>query len=236
MKRIHLRLPGTGGIHIPTLRDAAVAIATWAVDGNRGRGLHDPVHEFVTEGRRAQYEKALAAKVPWALKMEKAGAYASCGDLAHALLMLLGVRDERVLNRGDEGGRLPWYAGPNISRLVRSPWYVSASENGLPEPGDILHVSGPHHVSVLIAKLSPDQWTDANYGQPYGCMRVRPLRDVSGGLLVGGRKLAGWVSLGLLATAGAIVESAIVPDLFEGGQPDDNPYPEDVLFDWSLLG
>ena len=225
MKRILLRPPGTSGIHLPTVRAAAVALGRYAVDDGRGRAVGDPVHEQITEGRRLQYERALAAGAEWARKMP--AGYSSCGDLAHWLLLCLGVRNETTLNRGDDGGVHPWLAGPNMSRLVRSPWYVPASERGMPDDGDILHVAAPDHVSVLLEQVSPDQWLTADYGQPDGRQRVCQVRDVSQGIMVRGRVLQGWVSLGLLATSGALVESAIVPDDFVGGTPDDNPHPED---------
>lgn len=171
--------------------------------------------------------------------MSKFGGYSSCGDLAHWLLLCLGCRDEIVLNRSDDGGEVPWKAGPNIFRLATSPWYIHASEYGIPDDGDILHVqraSGTgDHVSVLLSKDSPDRWTTADYGQPHGRLKDCELRDVSRGLQVRGRLLVGWVSLGLVVTLGALTESAIVPDDFEGGVDDDNPYVEGLPVDWAVL-
>lgn len=235
MKRIRLHPPGTSGIDLPTVRRAAVALANYAVDGKHGRHPPDPIHSWVTEGRREQYEQALAAGAPWAVNMSKLGGYSSCGDLAHWLLFCLGCRDERVVNRGDDGGAKPWFPGPNISRLKGSKWYVHASENGMPADGDVLHVAPPHHVCVLLQQVSPMQWVSADYGQPHGELEVCQLRDVSQGLHVRGRLLKGWVSLGLLVTSGALTESAIVPNSFDGGVPDDNPYSEDLPVDWAGL-
>jgi hypothetical protein len=222
------------GVDLPTVRAAAVAIARWAVDDDRGRAIGDPVHEWVTEGRRSQYERALAAGAAWAQRMP--AGYSSCGDLAHWMLMLLGVRHERIVNRGDDGGLVGWAVGANLSRLTKSRWYVPASENGLPEVGDILHVSAPEHVCVLLDQVSRDQWVTADYGQPHGQRRVCQLRDTATGLQVRGRMLVGWVSLGLVATSGGLEESALVPDSFQGGVLDDNPYDEELAVPEGVVG
>lgn len=223
MRRVYLWEPGTGRVSLPLVRRAAVELATWAVDGPRGRSVGDPVHEWVTEGRRKQYETALAKGAAWAVRMTP---YSSCGDLWHWLLMLLGCRDERVVNRGDDGGIVSWAVGDNLGRLIKTPWYVTWGE---PELGDLLHVSGPDHAAVLLERTTDDQWVTADYGQPYGKRKDCPVRPVwGGGRSVRGRRLAGWVSLARLVAMGGIVESAIVPDSFVGGVVDDNPYPEDL--------
>lgn len=223
MKRVHLWQPGTGRQDINIVRSAAVALARYAVDDDRGRRTGDPVHDEVTEGRRAAYERAYAAGAAWARNMP--AGYSSCGDLAHWLLDRLGCRDERVINRTDDAGQIPWRAGVNVSRLRWAPWYVSASEHGLPEIGDVIHVMTPgvigsDHVAVLVEQTSRDQWVTADYGQPHGQLRVCQLRDVSRGLQVRGRLLMGWISLALVP----LTDSAVVPDDFVGGVEDDNPY------------
>jgi len=226
MKRVHLST-------IDDVRRAAVALATFAVDGDRGRSTHDPVHEWITEGRRAQYERALAHGYAWAKAMP--AGYSSCGDLAHWMLTMLGVRDERVVNRGDDGGVCGWAVGANLSRLVRSPWYVHASKHGMPALGDVLHVAPSDHVAVHVAPSDhvavllamPDaaQWITADYGQPCGLRRVCQLRDVATGLQVRGRVLRGWVSLDRVYAARALVAPAIVPGTFDAPL-DDNPYDD----------
>jgi len=228
MKRVILR--GVGEV-----RSAAVALAKYAVDGDRGRVVGDPVHEWITGGRRAQYERALAAGLQWAVDMP--AGYSSCGDLAHWLLLCLGVRDERFLNRSDDGGVHPWGVCTNISRLVRSPWYVDFDgELALPGVGDILRVASPgraalsEHVAVLTEIVDARQWVTADYGQPHGCRRVCPLRDTGSGLIVRGRVLQGFVSLARVVASGALIETAIVPDDCAIGEPDDNPYEEDIEY------
>lgn len=221
MKRVYLWKPGTGQLHLPTVRAAAAALARFAVDDERGRDVGDPIHEWVTEGRRTQWERAHAAGHAWA----QGTPYSSCGDLAHWMLMCLGARDELVINRGDDGGVVDWKPGPNITRLVGSRWYQT---DGVPEPGDILHVASPHHVAVLLEHVSDDQWVTADYGQPYGERRVCPVRRTASGLVVRGRILQGFVSMARVVGEGGLVESGIVPDGFVGGVADDNPYPEDL--------
>ena len=63
MKRVYL------AVEDGEVGAAAVALALFAVDGERGRRSGDPVHEWVTEGRRTQYDKALAAGASWAKNM-----------------------------------------------------------------------------------------------------------------------------------------------------------------------
>jgi hypothetical protein len=220
LKRVRLRT-------LSELRRASAAIALWAVDHERGRAVGDPVHDWVTEGRRAQYERALAAGAAWALAMP--AGYSSCGDLVHFVLWALGCRDESVINRDTDGGSVPWRVGVNVSRIVRSPWYVRFGVDAsleLPELGDALHVASPHHVAVLVDDSNAEQWLTADYGQPHGRRRVAQLRDVATGLLVRGRNLEGYVSLAEAHRAGAFVETAIVPVDCDVGELDDNPYPE----------
>lgn len=237
MKRVKLYEPeDLGRMNLDTVRGAAVALGRYAVNGPRGRGVGDPVHEWVTEGRRKQYEDALRAGAAWAIRMRDEGApYSSCGDLAHWLLLCLGVRDESVVNRNDDGGDLAWRVVVNISRLTGSPWYriVNHNTKQRPEPGDILHVQSPDHVAVLLEKTTDDQWVTADYGQPYGQIRVCPVRAIPGGLQVRGKRLVGFESLRSMVEDGALVESAIVPEDFAGGVEDDNPYSEGLPVDWS---
>lgn len=217
MKRIYLWEPGSPVLHVPTVRAAAVALARYAVNDAKGRGRDDPVHAWITEGRRTANERRRAKGSPEV-------PYSSCGDLAHWLLMCLGCRDERIVNRTDDGGVRDWAMCVNLSRLIQSPWYTT---HGEPEPGDILHVASPHHVAVLL-ETRPGQWITADYGQPYGQRRVCPVRDTYRGKLVRGRVLEGWVSLAALVDQGGLTESALVPGSFAGGVEDDNPYPEDL--------
>lgn len=232
MKRVFLVAPGEpislhGELQAnPTvLRAAAVALARFAVNAPTGRTVGDPVHEWVTEGRRKQYEDALAAGAEWAVKMAPHGGYSSCGDEAQWLLMCLGVRDERYVNRSGDGGVHPWVSGVNIARLCALPAYVKASAGQAPRPGDITHVTNADHVAVSES-FRPDlgSASSCDYGQPHAAYRERAVVQRGATWIVGGRVLAGWVDIELLR----FEESALVPDDFELGTVDDNPYPEDL--------
>jgi hypothetical protein len=226
MKRVYLWKPGEPVVHMPTLRAAAVSLATLAVDGENGRRVGDPIHEWVTEGRRQEYEWAVRNGSKWALNMEP---YSSCGDLAHWLLTMLGCRDESVVNRTDDGGVMDWMPGPNISRLVGSKFYTKGHRVN-PMLGDIIHVSSPHHVAVLIEKKSEDKWFTADYGQPYGQRKPCDIGFSRNIKYIRGRPLQGFVSLSKMVNSGAFTESAVVPDDFELGVPCDNPHNESNLW------
>lgn len=179
----------------PTLRAAAVEIARFACNGSLGRVQGDPVFDAVTEGR------------------SKWKGYSACGDLAHYVLRELGYRDERVLNRNDDGGRVPWQSGTNLSRLVfgAGPAFVWARGDLRPKPGDILYLAPPEHVCVLerldaehgrIATFDYGQWDHAT-NKPAGRGRESPFTATPSALRVGARVLRGWLDLarlpGLLA-------------------------------------
>lgn len=212
MKRVFLPTP-------ELLRTAAVMLVLFAVNGDMGRNVGDPVHEWVTEGRRREWERAHARGDAWA----QGTPYSSCGDLAHWLLMMLGCRNERYVNRTGDCGEVPWKATVNITRLVALPAYQPAKSAAgrTPQSGDILHVAGPDHVAVV------DEWneatgevTSADYGQPYGRRRKHPIVRRRSTILVGTRVLMGWVDLEQVV----LEESALVPEDFEGGEEDLNPY------------
>lgn len=232
MKRIHLVPPGERlvddegkkRIDAGVLRAAAVSIARFCVNGEVGRKVGDPVHEWVTEGRRKQYEDALRRGEAWAQKMTP---YSSCGDLGHTLIFCLGCRDEKYVNRDSDGGRTPWKVGVNISRLCSLPAYVDAKTAGArrPKPGDILHIALPDHVCVLEVwdEDGATARTD-DYGGPYGHASVKVITKRGSVLLLGKRVLMGWVDIEALE----LTETALVPDAFLEGTEDENPYPEDI--------
>lgn len=214
MKRVQLHTDAD-------VRRAAVAIARWATNDDECK-LGDPIHEWVTEGRRKQWEDARKRGDAWAQK----GSYSSCGDLAHALLFLLGCRDERLVNRTGDGGVTPWRIGANLSRIDAAPGYVKARSGLVPNDGDILHVASVYsgqqtndHVAVLesfgmVSIITHD------YGQPYGLRKVQSAHQTGGLFVIGQRRLIGWLDV----CAVNRTESAIVPDSFVGGVEDDNPY------------
>lgn len=226
MKRVYLANPGepfldNGKLVVnpEVLRAAACALSRFAVDAPKGRAVGDVVHEWVTEGRRKQWEAAHARGDAWAQGVP----YSSCGDHAHWLLMCLGVRDERYVNRDGDGGDVPWKAGVNIARLVSLPAYVNAKREPLraPRPGDILHVAAPDHVNVMLARdEASGEGETADYGAPYGIWRKVQFLTRGAVTMVGRRVLMGWVDIEALT----FDESALVPNDFAGGIADDNPY------------
>lgn len=88
-------------------REKARAFCDDAIPGGSVR-LRDPRYREVTERR------------------DPGPGYSSCGDLAHALLEHLGVR-ERWVNRASVNGRFAW--GMNINRLARRP--IGSAAGGL---------------------------------------------------------------------------------------------------------
>lgn len=172
------------------LRKAAVAIASHACGGSQGRVLGDPVFEEVTEGR-ARWPK-----------------YSACGDLPQYMLARLGLRDERILNRTDDGGAQPWSIGQNLSKLVfrSGKAFVWASVKLRPKPGDVLYVAEPEHVCVLetldesagtIATFDYGKF-DSKLGKPAGRRCVSRFWLQGTKLLVGNRILRGWLDIAQL--------------------------------------
>jgi hypothetical protein len=183
------------------LRTEAVRIARYACDGDKGRLYGDPVFTAVTEGR------------------QKWKGYSSCGDLAHYVLRELGVRDERILNRDDDGGVVPWKVGKSLSRLVFNQLgaFVWASGDKRPKPGDILYMSKPEHVAVLEElDEAAGSITTYDYGQwDYQAVKAAGKRCTSRfavevrTLKVGKRTLHGWLDISRLP--GLIV--TVTPEL-----------------------
>ena len=231
MKRIYLQNPGQEIAQIrkgssslcadPVLiRRAALALASFATDGANGRDVGDPVFDWVTENRRKSNE----------LRRSKGStevAYSSCGDLGHWLLMCLGCRNEKIVNRDWDGGQMKWKVGMNISMLVNSPWYTRCKAE-IPKPGSIIHVSGAvantDHIAVF-EKAEDGLFCTFNYGQPYARYTKLPYVIRGQNIWFGGRILRGCIDPESIT----LDESCIVPDDFEGGIVDDNPYSEDLV-------
>ena len=184
-----------------TRRDTAIRLATYAVNGDKGRDRGDPVHEEVTEGRYAQWVDAKARKAPWAVGM----VYSSCGDLVAWMLYRLGCRDERLVNRTADEGQTPWMPGRNVTNIVSHRAYCKAGRGAEPQPGDVLYELRPAggHLDVLESwdAAAGVAWVLA-YGQPGGRRRRRSIRpDGRGGWLVDGVTLDGWLDLDGVAWA-----------------------------------
>ncbi len=169
------------------IRKRAVELARYACNGDEGRELGDPVFEEVTEGRA------------------RAKGYSACGDACHYVLSRLGLTDETIVNRNDDGGIKPWAMGANLSRLVyrTGKAFVWASMGKRPKPGDILYIAMPEHVSVL-GELDEDAGSIATYDyglvapktrKPAGKRCVSRFSIDNGKMRIGRRTLRGWVDI-----------------------------------------
>lgn len=172
------------------LRDEAIRLAIHACNGFTGRVLGDPVFEEVTEGR-AKWPK-----------------YSACGDLAHWILWMLRIR----ANRNDDGDGDPWKVGYNLSAIVYGMpgAFIWNAPGKRPKPGDILYVSHPEHVCILL-DISNGVATTADYGQwdpntdkPCGRLVKRTFDCVS----LGKRRLRGWLDIELAKAVHSTPQSA----------------------------
>lgn len=237
MKRVHLFAedgePQTfQGLSVKKLADASVAIAKYLVNGYEGRGLGDPVFEWVTEGRRKQWQAAFDRGDEWAVKLAKVGGYSACGDMCAAVLWLLGVRDESIVNRSSDGGKVPWVVGQNLGKLRYNKVFENydASYRGHTfTRGDVIYLTtGADHVCVagdgdaVVTTYDYGQWKSKPDGIVLACANDRPVGASGRSIVLSGRVLVGWLPLMGLT----FEESAIVPDDFDGGREDDNPYEE----------
>lgn len=171
-------------------RRVALELAAYATNDGQGRDVGDPVHEAVTEGRTKGNEERRAKGSPEV-------PYSSCTDLATWVLVSMGCTDESLINRSDDGGRIPWQIGASLPRLVRAPSYQQAAAGGTPAAGDILFLADRGgHVAVLRVwdELAGLVTTD-DYGQPYGRRRHRTLMRQGGVWTLDGRPLGGWIDL-----------------------------------------
>jgi len=233
MKRVNLWDPtklGTdeGGHIEPSLvRDAVISIAQFATGGDVGRWVGDPIFERVTEGRQAIQDAAQR-------KNPKIVPYSACGDLVHYILRCIGCRDESLVNRNDDGGTHPWDVGKNLTKLNTSPYWHRHVKGVLPTRGCLCMIGEPAHVFIFEG-FSADGLTVVTYDYGKwdnkkgagGHRTVSKVGYTSGGLLtIGGRTLYGWIQ----PEEVPLTESAIVPNSFEGGVPDENPYEESKIF------
>lgn len=181
-------LDSEGRVRSIKRRDLALALAAYAVNDGQGRDVGDPVHEAITEGRTKGNEERRAAGSPEV-------PYSSCTDLPTWLLDCLGCTLESLINRDDDGGRVPWQIGQSLPRLVHAPWFVRADGVAEPQPGDILYLgNNGGHVCVLRERSESAVLTD-DYGQPYARRRLRTLRRQGKVWTLDGRPLEGWLDL-----------------------------------------
>ena len=126
--------------------------ARFAVNGDLGRVETDPVFKQITENRQTF------------------NAYSSCGDLIHWSLRRAGLRDEKIENRTDDDGKVPWQVSVNVSRLVYSTgsnfthWKTGTPFDGQPGDMGMIGDGGEAHVFIIV-DVSGDQVTSYDYGQ-----------------------------------------------------------------------
>jgi hypothetical protein len=233
MKRVWLQHPGKPFLddHLRPLvdpelvRKAWLALAAFASGGDKGRSMGDPVYERVTEGRQT-------ASVERIRRGSKEVPYSACGDEPHWCLDCLGVRDEALVNRTGDEGVSPWAMGQNLSRLVWGAgrrWWHPARGKEVPPAGAILLIAHPEHVEILeewgegyILTHSYGLWT-AERGYHASRRQSAVVHRAGIGWQIGLRVLQGWLD----PLDVPLSESALVPDDFEGGIADDNPYHDD---------
>lgn len=197
------------------LRMAVCGLAWYACDGSNGRFVGDPVFEEVTEGRQSAQDKAMRENPRAGLKP-----YSACGDLPPWCLYHVGITDETLINRTDDGGVVPWQVGKNISMVYGHPSFMSwerARKNGrIPQPGDVLLVRDEWHVGICEEYNKTEGYVSLyEYGQYYdgkaaGRKNTHPLRSVGTDATIKGRRLVGWIPIEVLPrTNGAFVPESV---------------------------
>lgn len=149
------------------------------------------------------------------------------------VVFCLGGRDEQLVNRTGDGGTRVWEAGVNVSRFAGSALltHPHPGTSDRPTPGAITWLEPPDHVCIAESwtesPAGAGTFTSFDYGQPYGRRRTRAIGRRGNAVTVDGRNLMGWLDVADLLPL--LTASAIVPDSFESGTTDDDPYPEDGL-------
>jgi hypothetical protein len=204
-------------LHTPEdVRRASVALGAWATRDGLGVNGGDERHEIVTEGRRTQWERAHARGDAWAQR----GTYSSCLDLLHWVMRCLGCRDETLVNRNDDFGTRAWIPGANVTMLSGAKHLHRQLWSWPPAPGDFVYRDNPWGGHGCLVREWDEQSgvaTTEDYGQPYGARRTP---RIGPGTRLGGNRIL-WV---VDVTRVPIADAAVVPDAFDGGEPDDNPY------------
>jgi hypothetical protein len=155
----------------------AADFCEYACNGMVGRGELDPVYQAVTEGRDIG-------------AMQKS--YSSCGDLAHSLYYRLGVRLPWV-NRAEHGGHRASQTENNVTLLQRfKPRLINPKSETRYAPGDvgiIWNTGYDAHVFVILEDRQPKELLVAEYGQPGGHIKERPVTYRNNLLFIGSRAL-----------------------------------------------
>lgn len=186
-------------------RRAAWALATYAVDGERGRPAHgDPVYTRITLGLQDD-----AARQGWF--------FSSCAFLPHWLFEALGI-DRPYVGRSREPdeplSRLAW--GEDSEPVTPATRFLT---------GDVIQIgsNGDSHVLVVLDYEPPSErnqgqghLVSADYGQPGGKIRHRHVHVDQGMLIITDeartRPARRYVSLERAAAASTPVEALVISD------------------------
>ncbi len=204
------------------LQLAIIALCYYAVDGENGRTVGDPVFEMVTEGRQSRQDKLC-------LQNPKIKRYSACGDLGHWVLKSIGCEDETLVNRSDDGGKTPWMDTKNLIMLDTSKYWQWWSSRGdkIPETGDIIIVSPPEHVLILESmnidmNLGEDQTGEVTvyeYGKIHkktlkaaGQKNTHQVKKIKKDIFIDNRKILGWLKMKEIK----LTKPAQLPDDFKG--------------------
>jgi hypothetical protein len=157
---------------LPRAQAIAQALLLQAVNDEHGRDEGDKFYKVVTENRDG----------PTPIQRAK---YSSCADLAHWFLRSLGVRAD-WLNRNDDEDGKPWKSGVNLNWLCARPIgkcpLATKQLGGEPAPGDVFvenNVYGGHVFCAVDYVAKTDTLITAEYGQPGGKLKARPLFKLS---------------------------------------------------------
>lgn len=183
-------LDSEGKIKPARRRDVMLALAAYATNDGRGRGLGDPVHELVTEGRRKQSEERKA-------KGSKEVDYYSCCDLPHWAYACMGCTNEHLVNRTDDGGVIPWQVSVNLSRLRGAAAFFVPRAGECAQPGDVMLINrAGGHACVVRSWDAAGRVVTDNYGGPYAHRKEQQATpDGRGGWLLDGSPVMGWLDL-----------------------------------------
>lgn len=133
----------------------------------------------------------------------------SCGFLTSYVLLQIGVRDERILNRDVPEYGLKYTPGDNISRLVNGGKTLGAwrtvENDGEPLPGDLVFCSnGPANTEHVFCFRSSDgvNWNSYDGGHPSADEANEATRPLLSGARLsffgGPRKIVGYVDISAL--------------------------------------
>lgn len=234
MKRVYQWIPGSSAYAVSVQRSILLFNADHLCNGYQGREEGETIYEWVTEHRQSQNTIARRSN-------KNILAYQSCGDLIHSSLFLGGCRDEYLINRTGDNGKIPWITGVNISRISRNPAFkvFTQGDVDLAEslPGDVFILLGEQQgtehacmfnkmnlASKIVSSYDYGQFNKSS-GKYSGHAVDRTLEFKNGkAWLISASGVRKYIYGKLDISKITFSESAIVPNNFPYGVLDDNPY------------